>query len=306
MKKIIIDTDPGKDDFFAITYLVLSGQADILALTTVCGNSSIQNVTNNARFTLDSVQANIPIYSGASEPFNRVSKFGQVMGTSGLDGVNIGTQEKLNGLAVNKIIELVRAYPQQVTILAIGPLTNIAQAFQKDPQLPSLINQLVIMGGAIQLPGNTSRTAEFNIGFDPEAAGIVFKSLVKKTLIPLDLCYANPLQLSDLDVLKVSPLYSTLVDLLIPYQEMLKANEGQEGIILYDLLAAYYLTNPQSFDISSYNLQIETQGEFTRGMTVADLRLPPRNKPNTYVATGLNRATFINDFITVLERNYEK
>lgn len=301
MKKIIIDTDPGKDDLFAIVYLVLYKLFDILALTTVCGNSNIQNVTNNAQFSLNLVNGKIPIYSGAKQPLKGLSRFGKVMGTSGLDGVNINTKVQLNNLAIDKIIKLVRLYPNQVTILAIGPLTNIALAFQKDPQLPNLIKELVIMGGAIQLPGNVSQTSEFNIGFDPEAAKIVFEANVKRVLVPLDLCYQSSIQLSDLDSIKKNLLYPTLKNLLIPYQKLLKKNEGQTGIVLYDLLAAYYLTNPLAFITKPINIQIETKGQFTRGMTVADLRRPLKNTPNTTVTIGLDKAQFIKDFLSVFK-----
>lgn len=300
MLPIIIDTDPGKDDLFAILYLILSGKFDVKAVTTVAGNSTIQNVTNNAGYILDLVKSKTPIYSGASRPLSSPSKYGQVMGSSGLDGISLSQKIKLNGLAVEKIIEIVVRNPNKITILAIGPLTNIALAFQKEPDLPNLIKQLVIMGGAINPPGNTSRTTEFNIGFDPEAAQIVFDSCVPKVLIPLDLCYQTPIKLSDFESIKKSIYYPIFINLLLPYQQMLTKDEGQTDIILYDLLAAYYLTNPEAFIVKPLNIKIETEGKFTRGMSVADLRLPAKSQPNTTVAVNLNKKKFLKDFFTII------
>lgn len=125
-----------------------------------------------------------------------------VHGASGLDGVDTSkTKFNLTNNADQKIIELIRQYPRQINIITLGPLTNLARAFNKDPQLPFLIKKMVIMGGAINVCGNKNRVAEFNIFVDPEAADIVFRSPAEKVLIPLDCC--NQIKLTKTSLSKI-------------------------------------------------------------------------------------------------------
>ena len=187
-RKIIIDTDPGHDDTLAIMLIEKSRLFDILAITTVAGNSTVQNTTNNARYILDLLGSHTPLFSGAASPIKRELTQANVHGESGLAGATIKKQEPLSGNASDKIIEIVKKNPNQITILTLAPLTNLAQAFQKDPSIIPLIQSVVIMGGAIAVPGNKNRVAEFNIFVDPDAADIVFRSKTQKTLIPLDVC----------------------------------------------------------------------------------------------------------------------
>jgi inosine-uridine nucleoside N-ribohydrolase len=202
MRPIIIDTDPGHDDAMAIILLQKSGMVDIQAITTVAGNSSIQNVTNNARYIADLVGIKAPIYSGSDKPLNRELIKANVHGESGMDGAKLIKKEPLNDLAVNKIIEIVKKNPGKISFVVIGPETNIAKAILKEPDLPKLIKELIIMGGAINCPGNKNRTAEFNIFVDPEAADIVFNSGVKIILVPLDVCNQTIMTLADFKKIK--------------------------------------------------------------------------------------------------------
>jgi inosine-uridine nucleoside N-ribohydrolase len=201
-RKIIVDTDPGHDDALALMFLERSRLFDICAISTVAGNSIIQNTTNNARYILDLLNSRIPLFSGAAFPLKRELIQASVHGENGLAGTVIKKQEPLSGNAPDKIIEIVKENPNQITVLALGPLTNLARAFQKDPSIIPLIQAVVIMGGAIAVPGNKNRVAEFNIFVDPDAADIVFRSKTQKTLIPLDACNHIFLSLEDFDMLK--------------------------------------------------------------------------------------------------------
>ncbi len=301
--KIIIDTDPGHDDAMAIMFLVKSGIVDIKALTTVAGNSSIENVTRNAAYILNLLGVNIPIYSGFSNPLKRKLIQAVVHGKSGLDGVNTSkTVYKLTNDASDQIIRLTRKYKKQLVILAIGPLSNIARAFIKDPKLPLSIKHLVIMGGAINEPGNKNRVAEFNMFVDPEAADIVFKSNVRKILVPFDVCRDISVFLRDFEKLKKSVLRKSIVAMMKPFIANIEKHEGARGALVCDAIAAYYLLSPQAFKLQAMDIVIETKGEHTFGMTVAEKRFSERKLYNVEVVTQVNKKQFIKDFIKILNK----
>lgn len=301
-KKIIIDTDPGHDDALAILLLEKSETIDVEALTTVAGNSTIQNVTSNTRYILDLVDSKSPIYSGASRPLKRKLIKANVHGTNGLDGSNIVKKEKLNNLAVEKIIEIVKENPNQISILIIGPETNIAEALIREPKIKKLIKEFVIMGGAIDCPGNKNRVAEFNIFVDPESAEIVFSSGVKTTLIPLDVCNEVVLQEADFEKIKGSDLYKPIMSMMKKFIRGIEKFENLKGALVYDALAAYYLLNPSAFGIVKKDIRIETKGKLTRGMTVCDNRKWGNKKPNIELVTKIDSEKFIKDFIKILKK----
>ena len=300
-QKIIIDTDPGVDDAVAIMLLAKTDSIEILAITTVAGNSGIKNTTANAEYLKDLLGLKCPIYSGATKSLSGPFIEGQVHGVTGLTGINHNFQGNLTNNAPEKIVEIINRFPNEVTILCLGPQTNLAQAITKDPSLPSKIKQIVMMGGAIQSPGNKSWVAEFNIFLDPEASSIVFKTPTSKVLVPLEICYRTPLFLKDLvQMSNLSKLKPVLTNLVTPYIKLLNQFEGVDGAIVYDALAAYYLINPKAFTTKELEINIETKGEFTRGMTVADLRTWGEKNPNTTVATSLDRDSFIKDLLDTL------
>jgi inosine-uridine nucleoside N-ribohydrolase len=300
--KIIIDTDPGHDDALALMLLVKSDLFEIKAVTTVAGNTDIQQTTNNARFLLDLLGEDAPIFSGAKKPLKRWLIKANVHGKTGLAGADVRKKEKLNGLAVDKIIEIVRDNPGKVSLVVIGPETNIAEAFLKDKELPSLIKEIVIMGGAIEVPGNKNRVAEFNVFVDPEAAKIVFDAKVKKVLVPLDRCNEIPLFLDDFDKLKGSKLHKPVMAMMRHFIKGIAKFEGIEGALVYDALATYYLVNPKAFVLKKMDVKIETDGELTRGMSVADRRTWGEKEPNVEVVVKIDRNRFVKDFIKILRR----
>jgi len=303
LQKIIIDTDPGHDDVLAMMLLVKSKRADIMSITTVAGNSTIQNVTRNAAFTLGLLKKrDISIFSGKARPLKRKLIAAVVHGKSGLDGADTSrTKFELTGDAHRKIIELVRENPYQVTILTLGPLSNIARAFMADPELPSLVKKIIIMGGAINVCGNKNRVAEFNMSVDPEAADVVFKSSVKKIVIPIDICNDIPLFLSDFNKLEGSKLHKPIMSMMKHFISGIKKYEGTKGALVYDVVAAYYLLNPKAFTIEPMDVVIETKGEYTFGMTVAEKRISVKKNINAYVGLQLNRKNFVEDFIKILK-----
>lgn len=301
-QKIIIDTDAGHDDALAMMLLLKPGLFDVQVITTVAGNSTIENVTRNAAFILELLgRSEVPLYSGDSQPLKRVLIQAAVHGESGLDGVDkSNTVYRLTNNAPEKIIELVRKSPNEISILTIGPLSNIARAFLKDPELPSLIKQIIIMGGAINVPGNKNRVAEFNMFVDPEAADIVFKAGVKKVLVPLDPCNEVILQLSDFEKLKGSVLYKPVMGLMEHFIQGIEDDEGTKGALVYDALAAYYLVNPGACQTIKMDVVMETKGEHTFGMTVAEKRHVKVMNTNMEVVTHVDKKQFTKDLFNIL------
>lgn len=301
LSRIIVDTDPGHDDALALLLLERSRNVNIEAVTTVAGNSTIQNTTNNARYILNLAESKAPLYSGTAKPLRRKLIQAVVHGASGLAGIKIKRSVKLTCDAPDKIASIVRRYPNQITVLVLGPETNLAKAFLKDPQLPRLVKEVVIMGGAITVPGNKNRVAEFNIFVDPEAARIVFDAPVRKVLIPLDVCNDVALQLKEFELLRGTTLYKPVIQMMNQYIGGIARQEKTRGAIMYDPLAAYYLLNPAAYTLVPMDVRVETEGALTRGMTVAERRIWGKRKNNVEVAVAVDRKKFIADFFRILK-----
>jgi inosine-uridine nucleoside N-ribohydrolase len=301
-KKIIIDTDPGHDDAVALMLACKNPAFDVIAVTTVCGNSTIENTTRNARYILDFIKRNdTPVYSGAAAPLRRELIQAVVHGVSGLDGIDPTNDSNLTGDAVEQILQLVRNAPHEITIVTLGPLTNIANAIQKDPDTMMLVKEIVSMGGAIDVPGNKNRVAEFNIFVDPDAAKIVMDFPITKTLIPLDACNHIMLQLTDLAHIQDEPTRNLFVRMLTPYIANLERDADVSGALMYDPLTVFYLLQPEVCRTSKLNVLIETEGEVARGMTVVDKRkVTDRLEPNVTVVTHIEADPFITQFIATM------
>lgn len=299
-QKIIIDCDPGHDDALALMLMVKSNMFNILAVTTVAGNSTIENTTNNARYVLGLLSSDIPVYAGESTPLKKDLIQAVVHGTSGLDGVTVPQNTVSPGLARDEIAKLIRTYPGEVSLLVIGPQTNIAKMFIKQPDVIPLIREVVIMGGAINVAGNKNRVGEFNIFVDPDAANIVFKANVKKVLIPLDVCNDIALTLNEFDKLNGTDLYEPVIAMMDKYISGIEKFELTKGALMYDPLAAYYLVNKNAYTLDEMDIQIETESELTRGMTVADKRTWSEKEFNASVVTAIDGDQFKKDFISIL------
>ena len=303
-QKIIIDADPGVDDMLAILLMLAAPNIDALAVTTVAGNADIQNVTNNARFILQLASDDTSLYSGASRPLKRKLTVANVHGASGLDGVNVSEQVELDGRAVDKILEIVRSNPGEISLLILGPETNIAQAILREPDTMKRAKQFVIMGGAFDVPGNKNMVAEFNIAVDPEAAAIVADFPVPKTYIPLDICNKIQVPIEGFERIDNTKIRKTVVSALRPYIRNINNGELKtNGALMYDVLAAYYLLFPEKCETGRDNVKVETRGKYTYGMTLIDKR-PIKERVNpqdsyTQLVTSIDSAVFVDDFFVV-------
>lgn len=300
MRNILIDTDPGHDDALAIILAVKSGQFNIAAITTVAGNSNIENTTRNARYILKLLdREDIPVYSGAEKPLARELVQAVVHGKSGLEGIDPTNPAELTGDGVDQIISIIEK-TSDVTIVTLGPLTNIAQAIQKTPDVMERVKEIVMMGGAIQVPGNKNRVAEFNVFVDPEAADVVFRFPVKKTLVPLDACNHVQLRLEDFEKIANPILRKPILAMMKPFIENISVDEGVKAALVYDALTIYYLLNSSVCKTNNYDIIVETKGEITRGMTVADLRTRVGKEENVTVVEHIPAESSKKDFIAFL------
>ena len=196
-RKVILDVDPGIDDAMALCLALSNPDVDVVAVTAVGGNVSPAQATRNVQAIIEQLDPpRWPRLGAASDPDNRLAVDRRSLyGSDGLGGVNFAVAERQHLLPSEKVIcDQVRDAPHSVTIVALGPLTNIARAFIRDPELPTLVGRLVIMGGTVSGPGNVTPAAEFNMYCDPASAQAVFRSPSTKTLIPLDV--TNRLELS--------------------------------------------------------------------------------------------------------------
>lgn len=192
-RKIIIDTDPGIDDAMAIFFALKSPKLDVLGLTTVFGNVPVKRATQNALLLMDLAEVDIPVAQGAAKPLE-MAPLPHPDFVHGQDGFgNIGLPESkraaVDKTAAQFIVDTVREFPHQVTLIALGPLTNLALALELDPELPALVDEVIVMGGAIKETGNVSPAAEANVINDPHAAEIVFNTAWSVTMIGLDVTH---------------------------------------------------------------------------------------------------------------------
>ncbi len=303
MYDAIIDTDPGHDDAMAIMLAVKSGLFRVKAITTVAGNTTVKNTTRNAQFVLKLLgREDIPVYSGSEKPLERELVKAVVHGETGLAGIDPTNEPILSRDAVARILEIVKGNPDRITLITLGPLTNIAKAILKDRRTMMKLRQIVIMGGAIRAPGNKNRVAEFNMFVDPEAADVVLGLPVKKTLIPLDACNHVRLGLEDFARIGNAKIRAATLAMAKPYIANIYKEEKVKAALMYDPLTVYSLMNPKACRKKGYDVKVETRGEITRGMTVADLRKWGGKEVNVTVVERISEKEFKRDFVRCLSR----
>lgn len=307
-KRIILDCDPGHDD--AIALLLAHGNPDIelVAVTTVHGNQTIEKVTRNALAVARIAGiTGVPFAAGAYRPLVRVAEVAEAIhGESGLDGPVLPAPVlELDGRhAVDLIIDTVMAEPPgSITLVPTGALTNIALAVRKEPRIASRVKEVVLMGGGYH-GGNWSAASEFNIVIDPEAAHIVFNESWKLTMVGLDLTHqalATPTVVASIAAVDTAPARFVL-ELLDFFGETYRSQQGFEYPPVHDPCAVALVIDPSVMKVLRVPLDIELAGTLTLGMTVADFRRPAPEDCTTYAATDLDHARFWALIVDALER----
>ncbi len=277
-RKIIIDTDPGQDDAVAILLALASPvEIEVLAITAVAGNVPLPLTQKNARIVCELAgRTDIPVFAGCEAPLERALVTAEhVHGKTGLDGPPMAdpTMPLQDRNAVDVIIDMLRTHtPGSITLVPIGPLTNIAAAFEQAPEIIDRVDEIVLMGGAYFEVGNITPAAEFNIYVDPEAADIVMKSGAKITVMPLDVTHKA---LTDAAwVQSMRDLGTEVGDMVAAWTDFFERFDmekyGSKGAPLHDPCTIAYLIQPALFSGKHINVEVETQSDLTRGMTVAD------------------------------------
>ena len=293
--KIILDCDPGHDDAVAIIFA--AKHCDVLGITTVSGNVSLDLTTKNALITTQIINADIPVYSGADRPLiAEVIHAPDIHGETGLGGPILPkASKKLNGSdAVQFIIDTVRASKdKELWLVAIGPLTNIALAFRTAPDIIDKIAGISIMGGSNSF-GNKTPAAEFNIYADPEAADIVFSSGANILMSGLNLTHQFGVKREDIARIraigsKVSDFVSDMLEFFAGMYE--QRYFGEFNGPLHDPCAVIAISHPNLIEFADRHVVVELRGEHTRGMTLVDERnVKTRLKNNAKVALKINRS----------------
>ena len=312
---VLVDTDPGIDDALALHYLVATGGWDLKAITAVAGNVPLSRAVANARglAALLGIERDVPVYGGCPKPLMRDLETAQhVHGDDGMAGVVLPRPSvaERREHAVQVINELGRRYSGELTIVAIGPLTNVAAALILDPSLAQRVGRLVFMGGAVNVPGNMPPgVAEFNIYVDPEAARIVVESGMPFTMVGLDATEQSILSRKQLENLDDASTQSGFArEILDHYLALYERSRGEEACALHDPLAAAVATDPGWVKLETGNLYVETQGEYTRGKTAflsqALREKSPGLDPHLALgqgALGLAREDFSGHFVATLD-----
>jgi purine nucleosidase len=305
-KKIILDCDPGIDDALAITFAVGSPDLDLIGITSVAGNVGLDLTTSNAQRVCEFIGApGIPVTPGAAAPLLRPPIDARLVhGDSGLGGARLPDPRTrpAGGHAIDYIIDTIKAAPGEITLVATGPLTNIALAVHREPRLVNLVSDFVIMGGSASR-GNVTPAAEFNIGADPEAAAVVFRAGWTVTMVGLDVTLQARATAAVKDRLRpLGPLASELVlpgldqyatdaDPLpaSPLADGEQAPAGQSpdgpGPAVHDVVAMAYTASPALLGCLPARVEVETTGQWTAGMTVTDFAGADHN---ALVATAID------------------
>ncbi|MCF6429751.1 nucleoside hydrolase [Leisingera sp. MMG026] len=287
-RKIIIDTDPGQDDAVAILLALASPEdLDLLGITCVAGNVPLALTSKNARIACEAAgKTHVPVYAGSKAPLCRpLITAEHVHGQTGLDGPTLWEPDMplAAGHGVDFIIDTLRREPAgTVTLCTLGPLTNIAAAFNRAPDIIERVQDVVMMGGAYFEVGNITPAAEFNIYVDPEAAEIMFRSGAPITVMPLDVTHKVLATQPRVEAIRAlnSRVGTFTADMLDFFERFDVEKYGSEGGPLHDPCVIAWLLQPGLFAGRHVNVEIETRSELTLGMTVADWWGVTGRKPN--------------------------
>lgn len=312
-QKIIIDADPGIGDALAIAVALVDPQIDVLAITATGGRVSGRQATRNILGILEELDPPKRPRVGSSEAPSRetgVSVGSTVVTTVDLNGPTGMGECRFRAAephhpheSAKLMIELARNHPNQVTLLTLGPLTNVQVASERAPEFLGLLNGLVCQGGAIAVGGDVTAVAEFNIHGNDEAARSVLRSPATKTLVPLDVSREAVLtfeQFTRLQGDSQTPLMQ-LFERLLPFSFRAHHQHlGLEGVRLHELVALAAVSQPRLFETESLAIDVETQGELTRGMTVMDRRGTPQWQTNIDATTSVDAQGVLDYFSRIV------
>ena len=307
-KRIILDTDPGIDDACAILLALASPELSLEGLSIVHGNCSLQQATINGLSILELGNAgHIPVAAGCELPLVQPSlPAPETHGNTGLGYAKLPeprTEPQVQH-GCDFLIEKIMSNPGEITLVAIGPLTNVALAIRQEPRVASALKELIIMGGAIRHEGNATALAEYNTFVDPHAAHIVYHAGIPTTLVPLDVTYQCVLTQSDVGRLLQtdSPLTRFIADATRFYMEFHDEFQGVQGCAINDPLALALAFAPDLCEFQELYVDVDISGGVSMGNTFADFYNHSKKPANMKVALGVRARDFIELFLGRMER----
>jgi pyrimidine-specific ribonucleoside hydrolase len=294
---ILLDCDPGHDDAIALLLALASPELELLGVTTVAGNQTLEKTTANALRVLDFVgRGDVPVAAGADRPLAReLFVAAYVHGESGLDGPVLPEPEgaPVEQHAVDFLAEHILGSSQPVTLVPVGPLTNIALLLARYPEAAENVERVVIMGGAIA-EGNVTPAAEFNIYVDPEAAWRVFRSGLPVTMIGLDTTHKALMTDSHAERMRASGdvgrLVAELYDFFVEYH---RRTYEHDGAPIHDAVAVAQVLRPGIVETVHRHVDVDCESKLCRGRTVVDLWLRTENEPNADVGVDIDAEGFL-------------
>ncbi|MGE8207153.1 nucleoside hydrolase [Heyndrickxia sp. NPDC080065] len=301
MKPVIFDVDTGIDDALAMAYALNSPELEVLGFTTCYGNVSVAEATRNTLAVLEKIGKHIPVYEGADQTFVRGEKEGWAKHVHGEDGLgnalkNAPIIQAESKFASDFIIEQVKKRPNEVTIIAVGPLTNLAMAINKAPEIIPIVKDVVVMGGAVKVPGNVTPYGEANIVADPEAAEYVFSSGFPVTLVGLDVTMQTTLPKSKLNEWRatgqeMAHFFADMTEFYIKFYESFAPDIG--GCALHDPLAVGVVIDSSFVKTEMMNIKVVTEGEEV-GRTIGHFE----GEPKIRICTGVEAERFLEHFLS--------
>ncbi|TVY08698.1 nucleoside hydrolase [Paenibacillus cremeus] len=306
-KKVILDVDTGVDDALGILLAVKSGEFDLLGITTVSGNVSLAQATENTCKILQLIGAeHIPVVRGASKPLFRPEHFEhRVHGKDGLGGALRGMplhKHPSDGYAADFIVDQVRRFPGEVTLIMTAPLTNLAAALSKYPELVRDVKEVIVMGGVVSSFGNVTPTAEYNMYVDPEAARLVFQAgFPSLILVGLDVTRKALLTEEHINGLSNESIREYVRESTRDYLNRYFERNGVRACAMHDPLAVGVALDRSVVTMKSYYVDVETRSELCDGQTVCDFQNRLQREPNVQVCTEVDAEAFLDMFLRVLD-----
>ena len=292
--RIIYDTDPGVDDSMAFFLAHASPEIEILALTTIFGNGGTATTTANALRLVEAVgRPDIPVLQGAAKPLLHPydGHGARVHGADGLGESHMAPSslQPADGAAARFIAERIMATPGEITLVAVGPLTNLALAVSLEPGIADAVREVIIMGGAANVAGNASPVAEANIHNDAAAARIVFEAGWPLTMVGLDATQATIMSTAYLDDLyAIGNPATDFIARIVPFYHRFHTRQGVDGIYVHDSSAIMYAIDPTLFETRSAYVRVDLGHEGTRGQTMPDWRAQWQTEPVVNVCLGVD------------------
>jgi inosine-uridine nucleoside N-ribohydrolase len=306
--KVVLIADPGIDGAFAVALALNDPDLDVLALLATAGNVNAEQATRNVHILVEQLDPPRWPRLGAAPPAEYEIDGTRLHGAGGLGAVQFPCAQLHHPHPSDRLlVDMVRLHPKDVTIVCMGPLTVVARALDRDPELPRLMHRLVCLGGALNEPGNAGPVSEFHFACDPLAARQVLRCGAPITLIPLDV--TRKVLFSPTDLLELPGAESRTCQFLrkiVPYGIMATSNlYGLEGFHLKDVLGTVAVAVPGALSTRMMAVDVETRGELTRGMSVVDQRPWAKPSPNVEVGVGID-GTAVRAYIDrVLRRTSE-